>query len=295
MQWQQPFFSIIIPTYNRQQQLTRCLESLTQLDYPRQDFEVIIVDDGSHVAFDIPVSFQNQINITLLRQSNSGPATARNTGAAKARGKYIAFTDDDCTPAPNWLKTLTNQFIQTPDCMIGGYTINAIPENPYSTASQLLNDYLYNFYNTNDQQPKFFTSNNIALPASIFQQLGGFDTSFPLAAGEDREFCDRWLNYGYKIIYAPEAIVCHAHDLTLSKYWRQHFNYGRGAFWFRQIKSNRESKSIQLESLSFYINLLLYPFFKTSRKSALLIFGLFFISQLANTLGFYWQSKLRTI
>ena len=97
----QPFFSIIIPTYNRTAPLTNCLYFLTLLDYPRNCFEVIVVNDGGETKLEaIADTFRNQINLNLITQPHSGPAAARNTGAAKAKGEFLAFTDDDCMPAP---------------------------------------------------------------------------------------------------------------------------------------------------------------------------------------------------
>jgi len=116
------------------------------------------------------------------------------------------FTDDDCTVAPDWLQTLEIQFKKTPDCLIGDRTINAVPNNIYSTASQELINYLYSYYNAIDNRAKFFTSNNFALPTNSFQKIGGFDTSFFLAAGEDREFCDRWLHL--RIIFSFSSGNC---------------------------------------------------------------------------------------
>lgn len=221
---EQPFFSVIIPTFNRLEQLDICLQSFKILDYPRDRFEVIVVDDGSEMPIEPVVApFRAQFALTLFTQPNAGPARARNTGAARARGKFLVFTDDDCAPVSDWLKTLTARFAKAPDCLIGGRTLNALPSNLYSTASQVLIDYLYMYYNIRSSRSSFFASNNLALPADRFHALGGFDTTFPLAAGEDREFCDRWLHHGYEMIYAPEALVYYAHKLTLPKFWRQHF------------------------------------------------------------------------
>ena len=77
---------------------------MTRLGYPQDRFEVIVVDDGSEPPMDSVVSFfRDRLELVLLSQANSGPAAARNTGAAQAKGKFLAFTDDDCTPAPDWL------------------------------------------------------------------------------------------------------------------------------------------------------------------------------------------------
>jgi GT2 family glycosyltransferase len=290
-------FSVIIPTYNRPERLRNCLQALARLEYPQDRFEVIVVDDGSEMALDSMVMpFQTMLNLTLVKQANAGPASARNTGAAIAKGQFLVFTDDDCAPASNWLTALAEQFQQTSNALIGGQTLNALPENLYSTASQILIDYLYEYYNckqtdSDQSTAQFFASNNFALPAEMFRSMNGFDTSFPLAAGEDREFCDRWLDQGYAMRYAPNVQIYHAHHLTLKCFWRQHFNYGRGAFCFHQARAQRKHKSIQIESFSFYTNLLAYPFLKSSPQYAILLSLLLFLSQVANVLGFFWERQ----
>jgi glycosyltransferase involved in cell wall biosynthesis len=286
------YCSIVIPTYNRPERLHNCLNAIAQLDYPRDRFEVIVVDDGSHQPLDAVVEpLRTKLNLTLLRQTNSGPASARNAGAAIARGQYLIFTDDDCLPTPNWLTALEQQFQLTPHALIGGQTLNALPDNFYSTASQLLIDYLYDYYNRHSASANFFASNNFAMPTSTFRLLHGFDTSFPLAAGEDREFCDRWQHQGYPTQYAPDAQVYHAHHLTLLKFWRQHFNYGCGACCFHQLRAQRQREQIKIEPISFYLNLLSYPFSQPLAGAAPLLSGLLFLSQLANVAGFFWQRQ----
>lgn len=294
-----PIFSIVIPTYNRPERLQNCLSAIAQLDYPPDRFEVIVVDDGSKtsvksVVESVVASVGEPLQITLIRQANAGPATARNTGAAQAKGKFLVFTDDDCMPAPDWLKTLEANFVQFPDCLIGGRSLNALPSNLYSTASQVLIDYLYSYFNPALNQSAFFASNNIALPSDRFQAMGGFDTSFPLAAAEDREFCDRWLQHGYCMKYAPEVQIYHAHHLTLAHFWQQHFNYGRGAFHFHRVRAQRRSEPIKVEPLSFYLNLLAYPFRQKPSHTALLLAGLFLVSQAANIAGFFSERKYST-
>jgi GT2 family glycosyltransferase len=282
-------FSIIIPTYNRPDRLHTCLESIAKLDYPHADFEVIIVDDGSKTPLDSIVDrFKTELDLKLLRQSNAGPASARNAGAAIATGEFLVFTDDDCLPTANWLTVLAAQFQLTPKALVGGQTLNALPKNLYSTASQVLIDYLYEYYNNGKATANFFASNNFALPADTFRSIAGFDTTFPLAAGEDREFCDRWLARGWRLVYAPQARVYHAHQLNLSTFWRQHFNYGRGAFCFHQTRAHRSQGQIKVEPLSFYFNLIAYPCFKMSLDPALFVSGLLLLSQTANIMGFFY-------
>jgi len=294
---ERPIFSIIVPTYSRPGPLRACLRSLVSLNYPREHFEVIIVDDGGEAPLETLIaSFSNRLKVSLLRQQHSGPATARNTGAARAEGKFLAFIDDDCAPAPNWLWALAARFAKSPDCAIGGRTLNAIPSNPYSTASQMLIDYLYAYYNLiPNKKAHFFASNNLALPADRFRAIRGFDTTFPLAAGEDREFCDRWLQHGYRLVYAPEALVYHAHRLTLRTFFRQHFNYGRGAHHFHKARMRRSQRGICVEPVSFYLNLLRHPFSQVSKWQALTLAVLLAVSQEAAATGFFWESLSQAV
>lgn len=288
-----PRFSIIVPTYARSKQLSDCLQSLARLDYPRDRFEVIVVDDGSRTTLEKVVQPMRQhLNIMLLSQAHAGPATARNTGAAQARGEFLAFTDDDCAPAQGWLRALAARFTATPDHLIGGQTLNAIPRNLYSTASQVLLDYLYGYYSVVPDKA-FFTSNNLALAGELFSELGGFDTTFPLAAGEDRDFCDRCLRRGYRMTFDPEVIVHHAHELTLRTFCRQHFNYGRGAVYFHQARIQRGQEGVKIEPLSFYLNLLRYPFSQTHSRRAFPLAALLVASQKANAAGFFWEKVRR--
>ncbi|AFY96576.1 glycosyltransferase family 2 protein [Chamaesiphon minutus] len=285
-------FSIVIPTYNRPDRLRTCLEAIAKIEYSRENFEVIVVDDGSEMPLDpIVAPFKPDLDLKLLRQENAGPASARNAGAAIATGKFIVFTDDDCLPTANWLSILATQFASNAQALIGGQTINALSENVYSTASQLLIDYLYEYYNHGKATVNFFASNNFALPVEKFRSIAGFDTNFPLAAGEDREFCDRWLDRGGKLVYAPQAQVYHAHQLTLLTFWRQHFNYGRGAFCFHQARAQRKRSPIAVEPLSFYFKLLTYPLLKVSLPQAIYLSVLMFLSQIANVLGFFYERR----
>jgi glycosyltransferase involved in cell wall biosynthesis len=290
MEDKQPFFSIIVPTFNRPYPLTHCLQSLARQDYPQHRFEVIVVDDGSESSTEAVVSsFSNRLNITLIPQTHSGPAIARNTGAAHAKGELLAFTDDDCIPIPNWLRVLAMRFAETPDDMIGGRILNVLLDNLYSAASHSLIEYLYSYYNVKSDQVRFFTSNNLALTADRFRDIGGFNTLFLHAAAEDREFCERWLRHGFRMTYAPEALVYHAHRLTLHSFCRQQFNYGRGAFRFHQLRADRRLDHFRFEPFSFYVNILRYPLSEIQGPKKYLFLALIALSQGVNAAGFLWE------
>ncbi len=279
--------SIIIPTFNRPARLAACLESMTRLRYPKEGFEVIVVDDGGNADLGVIIDkVRESINVRLITQNNTGPAGARNAGAANATGEFIAFTDDDCTPAQDWLTALAQRWRQDPAKMYGGHTVNALESNIYSAASQSLIDYLYSYYNADPERARFFASNNMAMARNMFEAAGGFDTNFPAASGEDRELCDRWLQLGHGMTLVPEARVYHHHGLTFRTFWTQHFNYGTGAWRFRQSRRLRQRDALKIEPLTFYLNLVGHAGKKKlHRRHA--ISALMVLSQIANAAGFF--------
>jgi glycosyltransferase involved in cell wall biosynthesis len=132
---EQPRFSIVIATYSRPTELQISLQAMSRLDYSKSQFEVIVVDDGSSVPLDAVVSpFDALIQVRLIRQENAGCGSARNTGARHARGRYVAFTDDDCRHAPDWLTRLERYLERYPNAMVGGLPVNALRSNPFSAA-----------------------------------------------------------------------------------------------------------------------------------------------------------------
>ena len=109
---------------------------------------------------------------------------------------------------------------------------------------------------------------------------------FPRAGAEDREFCERWLRHGFRMTYAPEALVYHAHRLTLRRLCRQQFNYGRGAFRFHQLRARHRLDHLRLEPLSFYVNMLRYPLSENQGPKKSLFLALIVLSQGANAAAF---------
>jgi GT2 family glycosyltransferase len=285
-----PRISVVVPTYNRPEQLVGCLRALNAQDVNPADFEVIVVDDGSRFSLEEVVQRERTAAaIRLLRQENSGQATARNLGAREAYGEYLAFTDDDCRPAPNWLSALLARLQLNPGALIGGLIVNALSSNVYSATSQMLVDYLYESYTSPTGLPLFFTSNNFAVARSIFLELGGFEPVCRVSS-EDREFCHRWHQSGLPSLFAPEGIVYHAHELSLTSFWRQHFTYGRGAFHFRTVLVATGQRPVKLEGLAFYKNLVLYPWRSSKDSRRCRCTSLMVLTQFANVFGFGFEA-----
>lgn len=289
-----PTFSIIIPTFRRPRQLTDCLTAVAALDYAPDGFEVIVVDDGSPEPLsDVVRPFRDRLNLTFLHKVNGGPGSARNEGAAVARGQFLAFTDDDCRPTADWLRQLEACFLKDASRLIGGRVINLLTHNPYSVTSQLIVETAYAYYNRDPQDARFFASNNMAVSADLFRVIGGFDVNFRIAS-EDREFCNRWLLSDHKMTYAPDAVVLHAHWLTLRSFCRLHFNYGRGARRFHRVRVLREPghPRQELKFHAHFLRFLRVPLSQLPRKRAAAVCALLVLWELANAAGFLYEKGL---
>jgi len=286
-----PDYSIVVPTYRRRESLARCLEAIQALRFPRDRFEVVIVDDGSPTPpTDIVDSLDGSLQVRLLTTPHAGPATARNTGARLSRGRYLVFTDDDCMPHEDWLRAIDRWMSSTSgECAIGGHTVNVLTENTYAAASQGIIDYLYEYFGDYSATRRFFTSNNLVVPREEFLSLGGFNETFALAAAEDRDFCERWLESGKRLEYVADVVVSHAHILSFARFNRQHFNYGRGAFDLHRSRARRGGGSLQIEPVRFYTGLVAYPLRQSRSWRAAHLTFLHFWSQVAYISGYFFE------
>ena len=288
-----PSCTVVVPTRDRPAMLADCLESIARSDYPPDLLEVIVVDDGDR-GDPRPAAAVNAVGDRLdvsLRETNArGPSAARNLGAREARGSILLFTDDDCRVDALWLRTLALSIRDTPTTAGGGRIVNRFDDNRWSTASQRVIDIVYDYYNADPARATFLASNNLALHADAFRELGGFDEEFRWA--EDRDFCRRWRLAGHQLIYVPAAIVEHAHRLTPQAYVRQQFAYGRGAFHFHRTAA-RNGDSQARRTRGFYADaarrLVRREGFGEGKQlaQAALEIGSW---QLANAAGFAWEA-----
>ena len=275
-------FSIIIPSFNREEQLTRLLACIDRLNPNSPPFEVVVVDDGSSPRVKTPINIRSY-EIRLLRQENAGPAQARNLGAKQARGEYLIFIDDDCLPHSDWLVNFEKECDKSPSSLLAGHTSNGLAINKYSLATQLLIDFLLEHYSPKNHVGGFYPTNNMLVPKSLFLSIHGFNPS--LYFGEDREFCYRWGSNGLRFDFARGARVEHYHALNFLSFIRLHFNYGKGTCHFRQLARKSNYASVGFSMPNFYLQLILSPLRQKRNLKNILLSGLLLLSQVSNIAG----------
>jgi GT2 family glycosyltransferase len=285
-----PSVSVVVPTRDRPEQLTRCLSALAGVAYPPERLELIVVNDGGRARLE-PICEAARLPVRLLHQEPTGPGAARNRGAAAAEGELLALTDDDCRPDAGWLRALAAALASAPDAGAGGQTLNALVSNPFADASQHIQALVYAHYNRDPEGARFLASNNLAVPRRAFEELGGFDEGFPLAS-EDRDFCDRWLASGRTLRYAPGAVVHHARELDLAGFVRQHLAYGRGAARYHRARALRGSGRMR-DEMSFHRDASLWrrTLGLRPRRRAARMVPLLAIWQAANAAGYLLERR----
>ncbi len=200
--------SIIIPTYNRKDKLSQCLDVLLNQNYPADKYEIIIIDDGSTDGTEEAVAGINNPRITYIKQQNRGAGAAINTGAKVAKGEILAFTEDDCIVNAEWLKTIMALFKKYPNASA------FVGPCPYAELEAILNKKTRR--NNGDlvkmELKKMNTFLNIgngsfAIKKEAFEKIGGYDESFK--AEEDLDFNIRLLKQGYDIFISQELKAMH--------------------------------------------------------------------------------------
>jgi len=225
--------SVIIPTHNRCNSLKKTLYSLINQTYPKENYELIVIDDGGSDATERMVESikkNTHLNIKYFWQKNQGPAAARNLGIKHVSADIIAFTDDDCIVHPDWLENIAKAYEKNPDAMIiGGETLPPKGRIVAAVGQGLTKNAFFDYVD-GKKQAIFFPTCNASFRREVFDNAGLFDTDFPLAAGEDLEFCWRCFKKGMKLLYQPQIKVTHYCAANLKQYAKQSFNYGRGNY-----------------------------------------------------------------
>jgi glycosyltransferase involved in cell wall biosynthesis len=223
------FVSVIIPTYNDKGRLKEAVGSLKKQTYPKDRYEIIIVDDGSDDG--TKEWAQREIgnrsgNLKYFFQEHSGPARARNNGIKNALGEVIAFIDSDCVASPSWLEEIVKGYDKPGVAGIGG-RIRASP-----TASKISQ---YCAYVRMNEQPVadktgivYIITGNASFKKANLDKVQGFDERYDFPGGEDPDLCYRIKRQGYVFQYNRNAVVYNRHKEKLRELFRSYFNYGKG-------------------------------------------------------------------
>ncbi len=231
-------FSLIVPTYNRQALLRRCLDAATTQHYP--DYEVIVVDDGSTDNTGEMVRSEFPQVRYIRQEPNRGPAAARNRGIAAATGAIIAFTDDDCLVPADFLIRLAEGYQQHPEVAgVGGYLEapdNVLQHNIFAQFEAYVTHHIYHAgpepYVGGFECPAGGT-NSMSYRKQVLEEVGGFDEIFPVPGGEDADLKWRVVQRSYLLLYVPVKVL-HLHEYTLTRFWKQYYTHGRGAAFFER-------------------------------------------------------------
>lgn len=237
--------SVIVPVYNGSATIEACLNALAQQSISPDHYEILVVDDGSTDQTGQVVAEwvrrHPHIRCHQLRQTNTGPAAARNRGAQVAQGSLLLFTDADCRPCTTWIESFTQVFAAEPTiaAAMGAY----VSEQQTAAArfAQLEFEERYAGMRTKATIDLVATY-SAGFRRDIFLKENGFDPSFPKANNEDVEFSYRLSQQGYRMVFVPAAIVTHPHTATWWGYARTKF--GR-AFWRTVVYKRYPAKAIK--------------------------------------------------
>ena len=221
------FFSIIIPLYNRPQEIKELLETLVLQTY--KDFEVLVIEDGSvNDAEAIVNSFANQLQLRYFKKPNEGQGFTRNFGFERAKGDYFIIFDSDCLIPANYLEivnsSLTTNYLDAyggPDGAHASFTstqkaISYSMTSPFTTGGIRGNKKAIGQFH-----PRSF---NMGVSRQVWEKAGGFIIT---RLGEDIEYSIRIHSLGFKIGLIPDAVVYHKRRTNFSQFYKQLHFFGR--------------------------------------------------------------------
>jgi GT2 family glycosyltransferase len=229
-------FSFLIPTAGRFDRLRGTLRALSELDAPTGSFEaVVVIDGGTSAPAATLAGDAGRVPIDVVIQEPSGPARARNVAAARARGEWFVFLDDDCRPSADFLRTLDAMLTSDSRLALGGQPVWPDSAGLWSLATHLVVEAFVESRSTASGSPGFLPSQNLVIHRAAWEDMGGFNEAFRSAGGEDREFCLRWAAAGGRCSRVAALSYVHDHPLTFRSFLLKHFRYGQGAAHCRRM------------------------------------------------------------
>ena len=219
-------YSVIIPVYNRPDEVDELLQSLTMQHF--KDFEVVVVEDGSFIPCkEVVERYADRLNIKYFSKPNSGPGQTRNYGAERSEGEYLIILDSDVILPEGYFDAVEKELTTSPADAFGG------PDrahDSFSPTQKAINYAMTSFFTTGGirggkkKMDKFYPrSFNMGVRAEVYRALGGFSK---MRFGEDIDFSIRIFKGGYRCRLFPEAWVWHKRRTDLKKFFKQVHNSG---------------------------------------------------------------------
>ena len=268
------YISVIVPVFNSEKHIEQCIHALLDQDYPKDGYEIIMVDNNSTDMSTRIIS--RYPSIRLLQEPEQSSYAARNRGIRFAEGDVISFTDADCRPYPQWLSSIASAISHT------GHEIIMGNREPASSSKGLAMLYHYEavkaayVFSGNHKEIYFGYTNNMAVRTSLFKKLGNF---LMIDRGADTVFVRKAVEeYGCDIVsFVPEMNVKHLEITRVMDYYKKRLIYGKSN------ESNQVFGSVrplnQKERLRVFMNTVRerrYALRETIQLFALLALGLFF-------------------
>lgn len=256
-----PDVSIIIPVMNRADELRRCLTSLTQLTYPQDKLQTIVVDDGSS---DDSALVAREFGALLVPSGGvgRGPAAARNVGASFAKNEILAFIDSDCSASINWLDELIPAFNDPAMAAVGGQVDGMCSESAvdrYEAVMSSLSIGTRERVGNSGTDTFYLPSCNLLVRRSAFRSVGGFDDS--MHVGEDVDLTWRLRDRLWSICYLPLGNILHAHRSSIRSFMSRRFDYGTSEGILQILHPTRRKRMVIPLLLATILALCLMMFF----------------------------------
>lgn len=228
----QPFVSVIVPVLNMPHAIRRCVEALLAQTYPRTNYEIIIVDNGST---DATVRVLREYPVTMLSETGiRSPYAARNLGLQHARGEIIALTDADCAPQADWIERGVDALVSEPADMVGGHVRFLF--SPSRTPAEMYDSI------ANLEMKNSITLRGEAKTGNLFVRRKVFDAvgTFPgeVRSGGDRFWTGRATRSGFTLVYRPDVVVGKK-ARTIFRLLKKSYRIGKGqpAVWVDRSRS----------------------------------------------------------
>jgi len=219
--------SVIIPVYNRPDEVVELLDSLT-MQALKSEIEVIVIDDGSENSCEDEIEpFKKQLDLKYVYQENQGPGPARNNGAKMASGEYLVFLDSDCVLPSDYLKKTIEHLDRQPfDCFGGPDKAHKF----FTPIQKAISYSMTSLFTTggirggNKKMDKFYPrSFNLGVRKSVFDQINGF---CDMRYGEDVDFSMRVVENGYTVGLIDDTFVYHKRRNTFKSFFKQVYSSG---------------------------------------------------------------------